>query len=123
MTKPNVEVILDSSVIVFSSRTIYTEGIANRLREHKFKSEIQFINMEDDDFILKVVQANPSIIIIDSTENDNPQCCLLCEILEVLPAINIIRLKIQNKDVQVIRSSPFELGNVQDMIDLIGSKE
>jgi len=77
--------------------------------------------MEDDDYILKVVQTNPSIIVIDSTENENPQCCVLCEILDLLPAINIIRLKVQNKDVQVIRSSPFELGNVQDLIDLITS--
>ena len=112
---------MESNVIVFSSKTIYTEGIVHRLREHKFKGDIRFINMEDDDYIQKIILANPSIIVIDTTENENPQCCLLCEILEVLPAINIIQLKVQDKDVQVIRSSPFELGNVQDLIDLITS--
>jgi len=112
---------LDPIVIVFSSRTIYTEGIVNVLREHKFESDIRFIDMEDDDFLPKVVHTKPSIIVIDTTENENPLCCLLCEILEVLPAINIIQLKVQDKDVQVIRSSPFELGNVQDLIELITS--
>ena len=111
---------MESRGIVISKRTIYTEGVVNLLRENKFKGDIQFIDLEDDDFIRKVSHLNPSVIIFDSMEHAETQFCVLCELLEVFPGINIIRLNVQDKDIQVITSSTHELGNVQDLFNLIG---
>jgi DNA-binding NarL/FixJ family response regulator len=113
---------LSGRVIVFSSHNIFTEGVANRLREISHSDDIQFIDADEDNFIQKVAELEPSIFIIDSAESDDTQCCLLCELLNEFPDVTIIRLKIHEKDVQVIISTRFAIKNVQDLIDLIGNK-
>jgi len=69
-----------------------------------------------------VAELEPSVFIIDSGESDDTQSRLLCELLNEFPDVTIIRLKIHEKDVQVISSSQFVFNNVQDLIDLIGDK-
>jgi hypothetical protein len=109
--------------IVFSSRNIYSQGIVERIREHKSYEEIQFVDPHDEDFVEKVTNFNPSVFIIDSTDADSPECCRLCEIIDGIPDVTILRLKAQDKDVQVIKSTQVELVNVQDLINLIGKEK
>jgi hypothetical protein len=111
---------MTNRVIVFSSHNIYTEGVVSRLRDYRYGDEIQFIDADERDYIEKVIKLDPSVFIIDSAENEDTQCCLLCELLTAFPSVTIIRLKVHARDVQVISSSPHVLENVQDLIDLIG---
>ena len=111
---------MSERVIIFSSHNIYTEGVVSSLRESSFNGEIQFIDTDENNYIQKVAELEPSVFIIDSAESDDTQCCLLCELLNAFPTVTIIQLKVHTKDVQVITSSQHVLNNVQDLIDLIG---
>jgi len=108
-------------VIVFSGHTIYMEGVVNRLRQLPHSGEFHFIDAQYGDYIRKVTELQPSVVIIDAAAEGDSQSCLLCDLLNAFSALTIIRLKVQEKDVQVITSSPHALENAQDLIDLTGT--
>ncbi len=111
---------MENRIIVFSSHSIYMEGVVNRLREFPQIGELRFVDSAAEDFVQQVVALDPAIVIVDSV-TDGTQCCLLCELLNSFAALNIVRLRIQDKDVQVISSSSHHVENAQNLIDLISN--
>ena len=114
---------MSESVIVISNQNIFAEGVVSRLRQHSLSNEIHFVDWEDSDYIQQVVDLNPSVIMVDSAEDEDPKWCLLSELLNTFPSITIVRLKLQEKDVQVITSSSEVVVSVQDLIELIWREE
>jgi len=108
--------------IVFSSQTIYTEGIVSRLRQSPLSGETHYIAADAPDYLDQVLAIHPAIVIIDAIEDGDADCCLMCELLNAFSELTIIRLKVQEQDVQVISSSAHCVDNAQNLIDLIGSK-
>ena len=110
-------------VIVFSSHNIFAEGVVSRLRQHPDSGEIHFIDAQDRNYIQKVAELEPSVVILDAVRGSDSENCLFCDLLSAFPELTIIRLKVQDNDVQVVKSSHFAVNNVQDLIDLIGEKK
>lgn len=110
-------------VIVLSNQNIFSEGVVSRLRQHALVDEVHFFDSEDDNSIQKVFELAPSVIIVDSSAEGDPKCSLVSELLNFFPSITILRLRLQEKDVQVITSSPKTVMNVQDLIDLVWREE
>ena len=114
---------MSESVIVISNRNIFAEGVVNRLRQQIPVNKIHFVNWEDYDYKQQVIEINPSVIMVDSSDDEDPEWCLLSELLNNFPSITIVRLKLQEEDVQVITSSSEVVTNVQDLIDLIWNED
>lgn len=110
---------MQKPIIVFSSQTLYAEGVVNRLREQKGADAFHYVNPDDADYLARIADLLPSVVIIDAAETDTRQNCILCELLEHFPAMTIVRLKIQEKEVQVIRSTRHAAQNVKDLAKLI----
>jgi hypothetical protein len=105
--------------IVFLSRSIFVEGVVSRLQQHSQKGEIHFIDPGSQNYIDQVSELHPAVIVLDADQFQGSRSYCLCDLLNAFPAITIIRLKIQEKDIQVITSAPHVLENVKDLIDLI----
>jgi DNA-binding NarL/FixJ family response regulator len=114
---------LQDRVIVFSSRSIFAEGVVSRLRQHPNSGEIHFIDAKYESYVEKVFKLQPSIVIIDLAEDEGSESCLLCDLLGAFPAIKIVRLKVNDKVVQVIASSSYSFDKVHKLLDLINSDE
>jgi len=106
--------------IVFLSHTIYVEGVVSRFQQHFQSDDVFFIDPDHVDYIEKVSELQPSIVVIDAEHNKENQLCILCDLLSAFPKITIIRLKAQEKDVQVISSSSYVVEKAQDLMDLLG---
>jgi hypothetical protein len=111
-----------SRTIVFLSRSIFVEGVVSRLRQHPQNDAVYFIDPDCSDYIDQVAGILPSVVVIDADQGNQTQWCVLCDLLHAFPEIIILRLKAQEKDVQVITSSSYVVDNVQDLIDLLGRK-
>jgi hypothetical protein len=107
--------------IVFLSHSIYVEGVVSRIGQQSRGFEFHFIDPNHKEYIDRVTELKPSMVVIDSEQSKGDQSCVLCEILHAFPEITILRLKAQEKDVQVISSSSYLVGNVQNLIDLLGN--
>jgi hypothetical protein len=113
---------LPGRVIVFTNQNIYIEGVISRLRQYNKNDKILFIDSKDNNFYPMIEEHNPSLIIIDASETDDDECCLLCGLLELVKNCTIIRLNVQAKDVQVVKSSSHILETAQDLINLISTE-
>jgi hypothetical protein len=114
---------MKSRTIVFLSRSIFVEGVVSRLRQHPQNNVVHFIDPEFDEYITQVSAIMPSVVVIDADQSKANQGCVLCDLLNEFPEITILRLKAQEKDVQVITSSSYDADTVQDLIDLIGGNQ
>ncbi len=98
------------------------EGVVSRLGQHQQNDEVHFIDPLDEKYIEEVVELKPTIVVVDSEQCKGDKLCILCDLLSAFSDITILRLKAQEKDVQVITSSSFVVENVQGLIDLLGER-
>lgn len=111
---------MKTRTIAFLSRSIFVEGVISRLRQHPQKNVVHFIDPDIEDYITKVSSIMPTVVVIDADQSIASQRYVLCDLLHEFPEITILRLKAQEKDVQVITSSSCDVETVQDLIDLVG---
>jgi hypothetical protein len=105
--------------IVFLSHSIFVEGVVNRLGQHHPYLEVHFIDPFQESYIDRILGIKPTMAVIDSEQGKGDKSCVLCNLLEAFPEITILRLKAQERDVQVISSSSYVVDNVQGLIDLL----
>ena len=110
-------------VVILSGHSLFTQGIASRLRQHSERLEIQIIDPHHADVSEQVVAAQPSAVIIDASDPDAEMYCSIGELLVALPSLKIIRLDPQQPQVQVVTSEQRTAGEVRDLIDLIEPPE
>lgn len=106
--------------IVFLSRSIFVEGVVSRLRQQPHSEHVHFIDPGNPDFLEKISELDPKVVVINADLGKGSPFCHLCELLGEFPQITILRLKAQDRDVQVIHSSQHFVKDVQDLIDLLG---
>lgn len=108
---------MTSRVAVLSGQSLFVEGIISRLREHAGRLEVHHIDPKPGDYIDRIKRIKPAAVVIDAADEDEEQCCFLCELLLAFPWMMIVRLAANQYDVQVIRSSTQRFEDVQDLID------
>ncbi|MBC8505104.1 MAG: hypothetical protein ISR58_02100 [Anaerolineales bacterium] len=58
-------------------------------------------------------------MILSTSEADEKENCLLCDLISAFPFIRIIRLAVDSDPVQVITSQQSQLNEVRDLLDLL----
>ena len=108
-----------TQVIVLSSRSLFTEGVASRLRQQLGDVQLQTIDARQANALEQVIQAQPAALILDAGEMPLAQDCPLTQLWNALPDLKIIRLDPQRKQVQVLTSQQRPAGEARDLLDLI----
>ena len=107
--------------IVFLSRSIFVEGVVSRLRQQPLYDSVHFIDPGSSNFLAEISELNPQVVVINADLGKESPFCHLCELLSEFPQVTILRLKAQERDVQVIHSSQNYVKDVHDLRDLLGS--
>ena len=106
-------------VVVLSGQSLFVEGIESRLREYPKRLDVHHIDPGTSDYVESIKLIQPSAVVIDSASEDNAQCCFLCELLMAFQSMMIVRLAVDQRDVQVIKSSTHQFSGVQELIDVL----
>ncbi len=106
-------------VVILSDKSLFIEGVASRLQQYLQQMTIQFIDPRQPDVITKLIEAQPSIVLIDSTGSKKAQWCSLHNLIFLLPSLKIIHLDLQQKQVQVITSKQYLVKEVRDLLGVI----
>jgi hypothetical protein len=114
-------IVLMARNIVFLSHSIFVEGVVSRLRQQPFYDSVHFIDPESSNFLEEISDLEPQVVVINADIGKESPFCHLCELLSAFPQITILRLKAQERDIQVIHSSQHFVKDVQDLIDLLGT--
>ncbi len=110
-------------VVILSSRSLFAEGVAARLRRSLAQDELLTIDARQDDALGQVVAARPVAVVLDATDPDVTRHCPLGALLTALPSLKIIRLDPEQDQIQVVTSEQREAGHMQDLIEVIQSAE
>jgi DNA-binding NarL/FixJ family response regulator len=106
-------------VVILSSHSLFTEGIASRLRQHAERFELQYIDSGQADALDQVIAAQPSTVILDTSDEELSRRCSIGAMIDGLRSVKIIRVDPQQEHIQIVTSEPRQAGDVRELIDLI----
>ena len=112
---------LRARVVVLSGRSLFAEGVASRLRKYTDQIDLHYIDFRQSGALAQLIEAKPSVIILDASDPEVEQHCPLGAVLEALPSSKVLRLDPQQDQIQVVTSEQRPATEVSDLIDLIGS--
>ena len=104
---------------MFSSHSLYIEGVVNRFQQLTNTLDTYYIKPDAVDYLQRIADLKPSVVIIDANEINKRQHCLLCDLISNFPNIMILQLKVHEKEVQMIQSTSHFAENVKELVHLI----
>jgi hypothetical protein len=106
-------------IVILSSGNLFAEGVANRLREYAQELHIDIINPVEVEYSSRLEAIGPSVVILNASETDIHNRCLMCDLIANFPNKKIVRLTEDQGMVQVIRNSQYSMESVHDLVEMI----
>lgn len=115
-----------TSVVILSGHSLFTEGVAARLRRHEDWLDLHMVDAERADALQQVVAARPATVILDADDPQVARHCTLSELFEALPQVRVVRLDPEANRIQLLTSEQRQAVDIADLIDVLqppGAKE
>ena len=110
-------------VVILSTRSLFVEGVAKRLKQHLPEEYVQVVDARQADALEQVVAARPTSVILDATDLEATQHCPLSKMLNALPWLKVIRLDPNQDKIQVVTSQQYPLAQVNGLLEVIQMNE
>ena len=108
-----------TSVVILSGHTLFTEGIAARLRKHEDWLDLHMVDADRGDALQQVVAAKPSAVILDADDPQVSRHCSLNQLFMALPEVRVVRLDPERDQIQLLTSEQRLAVDIADLIDVI----
>ena len=108
-----------TKVVILSGRSIFAEGVANRLRQNLDELEIKVIDIRELEALEGVVAIRPSTVIFDATDAEITDGDWLSRLLTALPMLQIVSIDPLKDQIQVVTSEQRPMGQVHQLVDII----
>ena len=106
-------------VVILSSRSIFAEGVASRLRQHLETQDIDVIDVRQPTALDQVIDDQPSTVILDASDPEVANGDWLDTLLSALPKLQVVCLDPLQDRMQVVTSRQRPVGQVDELIDII----
>lgn len=106
-------------IAIISQHTLFAEGVLQKLKQLQIPHPVVMIDPVSTDYIAELEQQKVDLVLLNATEKDTMQDCVLCNLLMRFPDIHILRLDINRKGVQVVHSQHHEVESVSDILLLM----
>jgi hypothetical protein len=103
-------------VVVLTAHSMFTEGIASRLRKHLDRIDVHVVDCQEPDCLARIREARPSVIVLEANDESINRYCPLGKLLGVAPEAKVIQL---DRDLDQIHVITGELRTMQRPTDLI----
>ena len=108
---------MSARVLVLMGNSLFAKGVFNRMRQFLNESELRIVDSYLPDALQQVIEAHPSVLILDDGDPEVLKNFSLDLLMASVPDLKLIRLDPQSPHIQVIH---WEQQLVADMHDLIG---
>ena len=108
-----------TSVVILSGHTLFTEGVAARLRKHEDWLDLHVVDADRGDALQQVVSAKPSAVILDADDPQVTRHCSISELFQALPNVRVVRLDPERDQIQLLTSEHRLAADITDLIDVI----
>jgi DNA-binding NarL/FixJ family response regulator len=106
-------------VVILSSRSIFAEGVASRLRQHLETQDVDVIDVRQQTALQRIVDDQPSTVILDASDPEVIVGDWLDTLLSALPKLQVVCLDPLQDRMQVVTSRQRPLGQVDELLDII----
>ena len=110
---------MHTCIVILSGHSLLLEGIATRLRQIPSRVEVVFVDPEQENYIEQITASQPLAILMDTLGSKNTQCYLLGELLLAFPNITLLRLTVDQTNVQMVTSQKRCFMEVQDLLHVL----
>jgi DNA-binding NarL/FixJ family response regulator len=107
------------SIVILSARSLFADGVASQLQQAAHDLELRVLDPNLPEAIERIVDAQPSVIIMDGGDSELSRLCPLRDLVSVLPTVRIIWLKPQQDVVQLVTSEQRIATQVSNLIEMI----
>jgi DNA-binding NarL/FixJ family response regulator len=108
-----------TSVVILSGHTLFTEGVAARLRQHENLLDLHVVDADRGDALQQVVSAKPSAVILDDGDPQVTRHCSLSQLFQALPEVRIVRLDPERDQIQLLTGEQRLAADIADLINVI----
>jgi hypothetical protein len=106
-------------VVVLTTHSMFTEGIASRLRSHPDQIDVRVIDGQEVDCLERIREAHPSVILLEANDESINKQCSLSQLLEAAPEVKVIQLDRDNDQIHVITGEYRIMRRPTDLISLL----
>ena len=107
------------SIVILSARSLFADGIASNLRQAEHDLDLNVIDPRQPGAIERIIDAQPSVVIMDGTDSELAEFCPLGRLVACLPTVKVIWLDPQQELVQLVTSEQRVAAHVSDLIEMI----
>jgi hypothetical protein len=108
-----------TQVVILSTGSLFSEGVASRLREHIGRVQVTLLDPRLSDLPAILVNLHPVAVILDAADPWVLEKCPLDRLLGVIPGARIVELDSQAQQVRVVTSENYPARDVNDLVDVI----
>jgi hypothetical protein len=106
-------------VVVLSTPSLLTEGVATRLGQHLDQVELEVVDSRDVNALRKTIAAKPEVILFEARDG-NVECpCPLVDLLAAAPVVRVIRMDSGQDQVQLLTSERRTVAEPMDLIHMV----
>ncbi len=110
---------MSGTVVIFSSRTPFVEGIIRRLLQTVHRKNVRVVDPGTSSAMSELVACNPSIVLYDATDSNAAFFCNQHNLLYKFPSLRIIRVDPEGEHMLIFSSECYQAHRVQDLLDVI----
>jgi hypothetical protein len=108
-------------VAVLAQRSLFTEGIVSRLREHAGQVEVQAIEAGAPGALHQLGASQPDIVVLDATDISTLERLPLVQLWSVLPKAKIMQLDSATEVVRVFCCAQYHAHGIEGLFEILGS--
>jgi DNA-binding NarL/FixJ family response regulator len=106
-------------VVVLTAHSMFTEGIAARLGHFLDRIELQVVDSREPDCLTDIRQAHPTVVVLETNDENVGRFCSLDEILSVAPEVKVIRLDRDLNRIHVVTGETISVTQPDDFIGML----
>lgn len=113
---------MDSSmkkVVILTDYSLLAQGIASRLRQSSHSLDVELVDFRRPDVLNEVVRLMPQVVIFASREVENSNICPLRELFDSLPNLLVIKVSLDDSNIQLIQSGQYRAADFSDLVHLL----
>jgi len=105
-------------LVILSNNTLFTRGIAARLRQFPGKVRLETLKPDRPDLLSAIMDINPAAVIMDATMPEIEANTFLPKLLASCPTTKIMQLDLQKNQISVMSCKQKTVENIEDLIDI-----
>jgi DNA-binding NarL/FixJ family response regulator len=111
--------LLKVRVVILTAHSLFTEGIATRLKQHLDQIELQVVDSQSADAMARTIAAQPAVVVFEAHDEHVECSCPLAGLLDARPALKIIRLDPSHDQIQIVTSEQRAASKPMDLINML----